>query len=120
VSDSNFINISFDAKQNQSNYRVEFFPIIDKFDDMIAPQDTYTPKNIKKYIIDAFTDIDRQTLDMETNAQNTVNIRKNLAYIDAISNTSGIHLFTKQLINLADDLSTNTQVTLNAGSKIYS
>ncbi len=120
VSDSNFINISFDAKQNQSNYRVEFFPIVDKFDDMIAPQDTYIPKNIKKYIIDAFTDIDRQTLDMETNAQNTVNIRKNLAYIDAISNTAGIHLFTKQLINLADDLSTNTQVTLNAGSKIYS
>jgi len=83
-------------------------------------QDTYVPQNIKKYMIDAFSDIETQTLDMETTTQNTVTIRKNLASIDTISNMAWVHLYTKQLINLADNIASNAEVTVNAGTKIYS
>ncbi len=121
VSDSNFINVSFTAKQKENNYRLEFYPIVDKFDDMnMWYQDTYVPQNIKKYMIDAFSDIETQTLDMETTTQNTVTIRKNLASIDTISNMAWVHLYTKQLINLADNIASNAEVTVNAGTKIYS
>ncbi len=120
VSDSNFINIWFQASQTKTNYRIEFFQIVDKFDDMILGNlPSYFPKNVKKYMIDAFSDISNITLDMEKTTQNWFISRKNLAYIDRISSLAGVHLYTKELISLSDDLSANKEITINAGTKIY-
>lgn len=119
VGDSNFINVSFDAKEKQNNYRLEFYPIVDKFDDMNTPDENYVPKNIKKYIIDSFADIDKETLDIEKTAQNGIVIRKNLASIQAVGNMAWVHLYTRELINLSDDIASNTEVTINAGTKMY-
>lgn len=120
VGDSNFINVSFDAKQKQNNYRLEFYPIVDKFDDRDNSDENYIPKNVKKYIIDGFSDIDKQTWDIEKTSQDSVTIRKNLASIQAVGNMAWVHLYTKELIDISNDISSNTQVTINAGTKIYS
>jgi hypothetical protein len=39
-----------------SNFRIEFYQIVDKFVNLTNTD--YIPKNIKKFIVDAFKDID--------------------------------------------------------------
>lgn len=120
VSDSGVINIWLNASDNKFNYRIEFFPIVDKFDDMILGYlSSYVPKNIKKYIIDGFASIDTITLDMEKTSQSSFIVRKNLASIQSLTNLPGIQLYTKELKSLKDDIASNAEITINAGTKIY-
>ncbi|MBW7954446.1 VCBS repeat-containing protein [Candidatus Gracilibacteria bacterium] len=120
ISDSSYINIGF-KDSFKSNYRIEFFKIIDKFDSLINGfSSDYIPKNIKKYIIDGFVSIDDITRDMEKTSRDDIIFRKNLAYINNISNLAGVILTTKNLKSLNEDISNNILVTINAKTKIYS
>lgn len=120
ISDNNYINIWFKDSKDVNNYRVEFYQIVDKFDDVILGYLwTYTPKNVKRYIIDAFSDIENKTLDLEKTSSTNYYIRKNLAYINNIWNLAWVELYTKDLINLNEDISSNKEITINSQTKIF-
>jgi hypothetical protein len=67
------------TNQLLSNFRIEFYQIVDKFVNL--ENSDYIPKNVKKFIIDAFRDIDDITIKDE-NSKYT--LRNNLAYINSI------------------------------------
>ncbi len=118
INDNNYINLWFDDSTNEniSNYRIEFFPMVDKF--WNEENENYIPKNIKNYIIDSFRDIDINSISIEKTSNFTT--RKNLAYLDSIWNLSKVTLETKELINLQNDINNNSEITINAKTKIYS
>lgn len=123
ISDNGYINVKFSDsnRTNISNYKIEFYEIIDKFDDVMnGLSATYIPKKIKKYIIDGFRDIDEITLDLEKNSDSSFVIRKNLAYINSVWGLAWVNIKTKEIKNLTDDIKSNKEITINAGTKIYS
>lgn len=77
INDS-FINISFKKPTNPllHNFRAEFFTIVDRFRSLGNPD--YIPTGIKKFVVDAFEDIDDITLLSQTDTYTT---RKHLAYL---------------------------------------
>ncbi len=116
ISDNDFINVSFmqPTDSKTSNFRIEFYQIVDKFVNLTNTD--YIPKNIKKFIVDAFKDIDDIT---KTDSTWNYTTRKNLAYIKNIWNLAWVSLYTKELKNLEDDLSGNNEVIINAWTKLY-
>lgn len=117
ISDNDYVNVSFyqPTDSNISNFRVEFYQIVDKFVNLL--NNDYIPENIKKFVVDAFRDIDDITIS-ETNSNYT--IRNNLAYIKNIWNLAWVTLYTKELKNIEDDLAWNNEVVINAWTKLYS
>lgn len=116
VSDNNYINLSFLQPTNDdlANFRVEFFQIIDKFSNIWVTD--YIPEWIKKYVIDAFRDIDDITVKTTTS---DYTIRNNLAYIRNIWNLTDVRLYTKELKDIEEDLSSNNEVIINSWKKLY-
>lgn len=122
ISDNSYINVSFLNATNSkvSNYQLEFYDIVDKYSDVAnGLLSSYIPTEVKKYVIDAFRDIDDITVDSEVSLNNSVTIRKNLAYINSVGNLAGVNLTTKELRNLKDDVQNNAEITINAGTKVY-
>ncbi len=120
ISDNSYVNIWFKDSKNINNYRIEFFQIVDKFQDKtLWYLSSYIPKNIGKYIVDVFSDVENVTLDNEAKSS-YYTTRKNLAYINNIWNLAWVNLYTKNLINLSDDVSSNKEITINSWTKIYS
>jgi len=110
------INISFKKPTNPllHNFRAEFFTIVDKFRNLGNP--SYIPSGVKKFVVDAFEDIDTITLQNKTS--NYV-VHKNLAYLTSASVIPGVTLTDRKLINIKDDIQANTSVQVAAGKKIY-
>ncbi|MDD5769409.1 MAG: hypothetical protein PHE25_00425 [Candidatus Gracilibacteria bacterium] len=122
ISSNSNVNIKFLDSTNSdiSNYKTEFYEIVDKFDDLMNGfKSTYIPGNIKKYVIDSFRDIDDITIDKNITNDGYI-VRKNLAYINNVGNLAGVKLKTKELLNLASDINSNKEITINAGTQIYS
>lgn len=121
VSDNRFINFEFESSYKINNYRVEFTPLVDKFDDIIGDLNSYTPVGVKKHIIDVFSDIDTMTENMERSLNSPVTSRDTLAFISEVwSNLVGVKLRTPELIDISQDIAANTAVVLNAGTPLYS
>ena len=116
VTDNGYTNIWFSdsLETPYSNYRIEILPIIDRFKPILDDNLNQS----KKSIIDAFSDIDKNTLSIEKTSNYT--IRNNLAYINSIWNLAWVVLETKELKNILSDIKENKEIIINAKTKIYS
>lgn len=116
VNDNSYINVSFSQPTDSkaSNFRIEFYEIVDKF--LNTENSNYFPQNIRKYIVDAFRDIDDITIKDDNSSYI---LRNNLAYIKNIWNLSWITLTTKELKDLQEDIKVNSKVIVNSNTKIY-
>lgn len=114
ISDS-FINVRFKAPTNNTldNFRMEFYTIVDKFRNL--GDESYIPTGVKKFVVDAVADIEENTL-IEENENYTLG--KHVAYISSASVIPGVTLTNTKLINIREDLTQNTIVTLTSGSKL--
>ncbi len=128
ISENWAVNIQFTTPTNKNiaNFRLEFYPIVDKFDATKAEIPAYIPENTRKYIIDSFVNIDDITSINDFNNydnfeswyiankfnknQNIIyenwNIKhfwyknRHLAYIENFSNTDWVVINTKKFIKL--------------------
>jgi len=69
ISESGFVNMRFQANTDSSvnNYRIQFYDIVDKLSHQLQEFSAgYLPNNVKKYVIDAFSNISEMTQNMET------------------------------------------------------
>ena len=117
-------NFSVDFKaptnKNITNFNLELYDVYDKFNDVLNHFDSsYIPKQVKKVVIDAFSNIENITIDKEL-SQNWVVFRNNLAYVDNIWNLASVRLTTNELKNIKSDLESNLLVLINAKTKVYS
>jgi hypothetical protein len=148
VGDNWAVNIQFSAptNKNRTNFRLEFFEIIDKFDALKAKINWYTPKKIRKHIIDSFVNINDITSITPVNNYNnfwtwfyankydyTKNIvyeenwkkhlwyfNKNLAYIEKIWNTQWLKIKTYNFIELRkwSKISANTRIYAKKATRL--
>lgn len=93
----NFINLSFKQPTNPNitNFRIEFFDIVDKFSDKFAWYiSSYIPSNTKKYIIDAFAGINNITRLPKSNESEKFYKSNNLVVVENLTADSldGVHL----------------------------
>jgi hypothetical protein len=111
-----FINVSFygPKRDDINNFRLQFYPIVDKLYSLLF--DGYTPTDIQKHVIDAFTDIDKATIEKDND---TFTTRDNLVWFDYVGQLPGYELKTNELKNIASDLQEGKVVNINANSKIY-
>ncbi len=115
----NNINIWFDNSLDPkvSNYRIEIFDLVDKYSNVLNDYSPiYTPWNVKRYVIDAFRDIDDITLNMEDNNSEYIT-RKNLWYITSIS--ASVDVFWYKLNNLKNNISASNKINISAWTKLY-
>ena len=129
VSENWAVNVQFTTPTNKNltDFRLEFYPIVDKFDALKAEIPSYVPINTRKYIVDSFLHIDDITSINEFNKynnfedwylENKYNKKKNilfenenfkhlwytnkhLAYIENFWTTEWITIETKKFIELA-------------------
>ena len=115
-SNSHYINMNFSnpTRKEISNYRVEFYDIVNKF----LSSGVTNNQNRLKSIIDSFVWIDDITFIDEWD---TYISRKNLAYINEIWIIPDVKLKTKELINIKSDLDNNNIdiVNLSVFTKLY-
>ena len=114
---NDYININFSALRNNdiSNYRLEYYNIIDKYlnEDNIS----YIPKNTINNIVDSFADYSNKSI-----YSNTWWIikRNNLAYIYEVwNNISRVKLKTKKLSNIKDSIKSLNVANVSIWTKIY-
>lgn len=118
IVDSNNINVAFSQpKEDISNFRIEFFNIVDKFANLDNTKVWNWPTDTRKQVIDAFRDIDNITLEEENE---NYAIRKNLAYLDYYSIWNDISLSSKEFVNIKNKLENNTVLNVSSNTKIYS
>ena len=115
--DNQAINISFSSLKwiENQNYRIEFYEIIDK--DLNIMSTDYTPKRVKKSIIDSFAWIDDIIIDSEINSY--FETRNNIWYINSVWNLKEIQLTVAELINIKNDLINNNIVNLSIWTILY-
>jgi hypothetical protein len=115
-SDNWSINIWFSAPTNNSldKFRLWFYTIVDKY--LNIKDIKYRPKFIKKDIIDAIADIWNITKIKETNFSI---IRKNLVYIKNIWDLLGSKIISKELKNIATNISKWKIVNIKKWTVLY-
>jgi len=115
-SDSSAANIAFSSSTRDtiSNYRLEFFTIVDRF--LNIWNAFYAPQFVKSHIVDAFAGIDDITLLSEFT---DYTLRENISYISNIWDTKWVKLATKEFTNIADNISANNPVLLSVWTKLY-
>gem|GEM_PF-953060 len=106
LSDNSSINMSFFSKPGFNNYQIEFFPIVDKFDDADLKRASYLPKNTKRHIIGAFSDIYLTTKNREDAAGSVGTSRANLATLHSVQIPAGEHITmtTPSLQDISKDI----------------
>lgn len=117
-SDNESINVKFSSikwKENL-NYRIEFYEIVDKSLNLLNIN--YTPKLIKKSIIDSFVWID--DLIMWGDEKYYYETRNNVWYIASVWNLRDIELITPELINIKRDLMMWSIASLSVWTTLYS
>jgi len=114
--DSGSINMKFKASTNSdiNNYRVEYYPIIDKFEN--ENNDSYRPNNAKKSIIDAFSNTENTLLDSKLH---WYSLYSNLAYINNAWTLNWLTIETPSLTNITKNLSENTVVNISVWTAVY-
>lgn len=115
-----YISLGFDTSDRKdiNSYRLEYFTIVDK--SLNEDYDNYTPKWIKKTIIDSFEDIDEITL-LEQKSQTWYKIRENLMYINFVWNNvnDNVELTNINLENIKDNIWDWKIVSLSSNTKLY-
>lgn len=113
-----YIDVAFNWSTNSkiNNYRLEFYTIVDKW--LNKENNLYTPKNIKKNVIDSFSNVENITMPMEKTDSFT--LRKNLAYIKYVWLVPWVTLETKSLINIKSELIAGKIVNISRWTNIYS
>lgn len=122
ISESGFVNMRFQANTDSSvnNYRIQFYDIVDKLSHQLQEFSAgYLPNNVKKYVIDAFSNISEMTQNMETLRNAWFTIRRNLATFVSVGNFSGIQMSTRELINIREDIVAQKEVIVNSTTPIY-
>ncbi len=110
------VNLYFSSPSNPflNKFRLWFYTIIDKY--LNEGNNDYRPKFIKKDIVDAVADIEGITKTEE----NTLFIkRNNLVYIKNVWNLSWVRLKTLELLNIKDDIISNSVVNITKGTSLY-
>jgi len=121
VSDNSYINMSFSGKSGYNNYQIEFFPIVDKFDDIALKRANYIPKTAKRYIIDAFSDIDIATRNREDTQGSIGVFRNNIATLHSvqISWAEHIEMTTPALKDMNQELKNGNAIQLQTNTTLY-
>lgn len=115
VSSAWTINISFDAKNNINNYRLEFYNIVDKF--LNENYLNYSPIFRKKSIVDSVSSI----WDINKIWENKVyNELKDIVYIDKVWDLKWVKVITDDFSNIKTNIDNGKVVTLSSWTKIYS
>ncbi len=110
-----FINAEFDTPTHTvSNFSVEFYDRVDAA--INKSNNTYIPEDTKKYIIDAFADIDENTLKAR---RDNVIMRQNLWHIDYAGRLPWITLITPELVNIKEDVQNNKLVNITSSTRLY-
>lgn len=111
------INVEFQKPTNKniSQFRMKYHTIVDRY--LGEDDQNFIPKNVETHIIDAFSE--------ENDAQNIVSetpdysLAKNYASFNYIGAIPWIKLTQKNIINIRDNISDNTQVTMTRGTHLY-
>ena len=115
ISDS-AVNLSFSSanRQDIDNYRLEYFTIIDKYQNEDNPN--YSTENIKKNIVDSFAGHIDSSLLEETE---DYSLRENIWKIDYVWMVSWVKMYTKELKVLNEDLNNNEFVYISSNTTLY-
>ena len=110
-----FINAEFMTPTSETdNFAIEFFDRVDA--SLEQDNSNYVPEGIKKYTIDAFADIEWNTLKAR---RDNIIMRQNLAHIKYAGKLPGVKLTTAELVNIKDNLENNVAVNLTPTTKLY-
>lgn len=123
VASSYAINLQFSQPTDLdiNNFAIEYFTIVDKYTaiDKWYNEPTYKPAWVKRSIIDSFSEVDNNTLAIETNTDGTY-IRKNLATLTSLWQTKGVIMKTNKLDNIGDTIALNNSLVISEWTRIYS
>lgn len=122
VSSSQSINIRFEqpTNLNSNNFSVEYYNIVDKYTsiDKWISDTSFIPAWVKKSIIDSFSGIDKNTLNLEVNNDWTL-VRKNLATLDFAWQVKWIVLTTNKLDYIKQIIDNNSSLVISEQTRIY-
>jgi hypothetical protein len=118
VLDNEYLNISFSASTDKSinNYRYEAWQIVDRFE---WKDSLPNNKNLRKYQVDSFSDINNATLTKNSFDNKDFVSRKNLATITYVWKLPWVVLTYPSLVDVYDKVASGVSVNVTTWTKLY-